>query len=272
MKELNKRKKNKTKFSEEEIWEIFIQIVKGLKILHKHKVLHRDLKSANVFLNKDGTVKLGDLNVSKVAKAGMVYTQTGTPYYASPEVWQDKPYDWKSDIWSLGVVLYEMCTLNPPFTDTSMSGLCKKVMKGYYPAISTKYSKDLSSMIATLLQVSPSKRPSCSQILHMPACEEHLLDEENYEINKELLNTIKLPRNLKHLNNRLPKSQYTGIESPRDVSSTKIKELSSKKSHPVLPVQLSQDGQNKEMQREIEKYEAIAEIERKYGGKSRTGK
>jgi len=162
-------KKNRTKFSENTIWDIFIQIVKGLKTLHAHKVLHRDLKSANVFLNKDGTVKLGDLNVSKVAKAGMVYTQTGTPYYASPEVWQDKPYDWKSDMWSLGVVLYEMCTLNPPFTDTSMAGLCKKVMKGLYPSISSKYSKDLSSMIATLLQVSPSKRPSCSQILHMPA-------------------------------------------------------------------------------------------------------
>ena len=60
-------------------------------------------------------VKLGDLNVSKVAKKGMMHTQTGTPYYASPEVWKDKPYDHKSDIWSLGCVLYEMITLLPPF-------------------------------------------------------------------------------------------------------------------------------------------------------------
>jgi len=105
---IKKHKKNGTKFSEDEIWRIFIQIVKGLKTLHNHKVLHRDLKCANVFLNKNGDTKLGDLNVSKIAKMGLVYTQTGTPYYASPEVWQDKPYDSKSDIWSLGVVLYEM--------------------------------------------------------------------------------------------------------------------------------------------------------------------
>ena len=64
-----------------------------------------------VFLYKDQSAKLGDLNVSKVAKKGLLYTQTGTPYYASPEVWKDKPYDHKSDVWSLGCVLYEMTTL-----------------------------------------------------------------------------------------------------------------------------------------------------------------
>ena len=61
----------------------------ALKLLHERKIFHRDLKSANVFLNRDGSSKLGDLNVSKVAKKGLLYTQTGTPYYASPEVWKD---------------------------------------------------------------------------------------------------------------------------------------------------------------------------------------
>jgi NIMA (never in mitosis gene a)-related kinase len=67
--------------------------VKGLKVLHDMKIFHRDIKSANVFLHKDKTVKLGDMNVSKLAKNGLLYSQTGTPYYASPEVWMDKPYD-----------------------------------------------------------------------------------------------------------------------------------------------------------------------------------
>jgi NIMA (never in mitosis gene a)-related kinase len=72
----------------------------------------------------DGVYKLGDLNVSKIAqKDGMLFTQTGTPYYASPEVWKDQPYDNKSDIWSLGCVMYEMITLNPPFTATNMDKL-----------------------------------------------------------------------------------------------------------------------------------------------------
>ena len=91
-----------TKFKEDFIWKIFITVTRGLKALHDLDIMHRDLKSANVFLNKDGTGKLGDLNVSKVAKKGLSYTQTGTPYYASPEVWRDEPYDVKSDIWSLG--------------------------------------------------------------------------------------------------------------------------------------------------------------------------
>jgi NIMA (never in mitosis gene a)-related kinase len=86
-------------------------MVKGLECLHAQNIYHRDMKSANIFLNKDGAVKLGDMNVSKIAKKGLLYTQTGTPYYASPEVWKDKPYDQKSDIWSLGCVLYEMTTL-----------------------------------------------------------------------------------------------------------------------------------------------------------------
>lgn len=102
-------------FEEREIWAIFIQMVRALNVLHSRKILHRDLKSANVFLSRTAHAKLGDLNVSKVAKKGLLFTQTGTPYYASPEVWKDQPYDSKSDIWSLGCVLYEVCTLKPPF-------------------------------------------------------------------------------------------------------------------------------------------------------------
>lgn len=71
-------------------------------------------------------IKVGDLNVSKVAKkGGLLYTQTGTPYYASPEVWRDKPYNSKSDVWSLGCVIYEMITLSPPFKAVDMEGLYK---------------------------------------------------------------------------------------------------------------------------------------------------
>ena len=114
-----------------------------------------------MFLNKDGSVKLGDLNVSKVAHMGLAYTQTGTPYYASPEVWQDKPYDSKSDIWSLGCVVYEMATLKPPFTEKSMQGLCRKVMKGQYPRLPRVFSQELSSIIAAMIKVKAADRPTC---------------------------------------------------------------------------------------------------------------
>lgn len=98
--------KNRTKYKEDEIWRALAHMTKGLKSLHDKKIMHRDLKCANVFITVDNLYKLGDLNVSKVLKKDMAQTQTGTPYYASPEVWKDKPYGVKSDIWSLGCVLY----------------------------------------------------------------------------------------------------------------------------------------------------------------------
>jgi NIMA (never in mitosis gene a)-related kinase len=126
-------------------------MVNGLKALHSLKVCHRDIKSANIFLSAKGEVKLGDFNVSKVAKKGMLYTQTGTPYYASPEVWKDKPYDYKSDVWSLACVLYEMAALRPPFKAADMKGLYKKVVAVDYPSIPSKYSVDLSALIKAML-------------------------------------------------------------------------------------------------------------------------
>ena len=146
-------------------------MVRGLRCLHEIMIFHRDLKSANVFLNKDGTAKLGDMNVSKVAKKGMLYTQTGTPYYASPEVWRDQPYDNKSDIWSLGCVLYESVTLKPPFRADDMQGLYKIVVKGKYPRIPDHFSQEMATVIKFMLQVSPSYRPSCDQILALPIIE-----------------------------------------------------------------------------------------------------
>ena len=78
--------------------------------------------------------KLGDLNVSKVAKNGLSYTQTGTPNYAAPEIWKDLPYNYKSDIWSLGCVLYEMTTLNLPFQNKN-GNLFDNIIKGEFKDI-----------------------------------------------------------------------------------------------------------------------------------------
>eukprot|EP00347_Sterkiella_histriomuscorum_P008758 403343866 len=210
----------RTSMSENQIWNILISMVKALKALHQMKIFHRDLKSANVFLFKDGSAKLGDLNVSKVAQKGLLYTQTGTPYYASPEVWKDQAYDSKSDIWSLGCVLYEMITLKPPFRGNDMNQLYQKVLKGVYPSLPNTYSKDLHDVVKALLQVSPSLRPSCDSILKMDIVKRRMnLVQQNLQTqavtdndvtldNLSLLGTIKLPKNLAQLTKNLPKSNY----------------------------------------------------------------
>ena len=209
-------KKSAIFFEEYEIWRIFIQLVKGLKSLHDLKILHRDMKSANVFLFSNGSAKLGDLNVSKVVKKGLGYTQTGTPYYASPEVWKDKPYDNKSDVWSLGCVLYEMITLRPPFRAKNMEGLYQKVIKGQYNKIPEKFSDDLFKVVQFLLQVNPNKRPSCEEILNYPVVQKRIdyfksLSNEGNDDNSEdkfLLKTIHMPKNLLFLSDKLPKPNY----------------------------------------------------------------
>jgi NIMA (never in mitosis gene a)-related kinase len=127
---IKNNKKNCTFFNENLIWSYFIQILQGLYYLHSNKIVHRDLKCANVFLMKDGTLKLGDLNVSKIAKLGMLYTKIGTPFYCAPEVWSGKAYDYKSDLWSVGCILYELCASNPPFSGTSLKDLFNNIKKG----------------------------------------------------------------------------------------------------------------------------------------------
>ena len=148
---INNHKKSNTNFTEKQVWHFFIQIIRGLKALHDLRICHRDIKCANVFLTRDGLVKIGDMNVSRVAKGGMMRTQTGTPYYACPEVWKDMPYDHRSDIWSAGCVLYEMIMKMPPFRAQTMKGLYTKVLSGKYDPIPQLYSDDLRQVLRSCL-------------------------------------------------------------------------------------------------------------------------
>mmetsp|Transcript_89214 Transcript_89214/g.158155 ORF Transcript_89214/g.158155 Transcript_89214/m.158155 type:complete len:513 (+) Transcript_89214:66-1604(+) len=213
LQQINKCKQERAYLREADIWRYLDGMCRGLKALHDMRVLHRDMKCANVFLSatRDGTIaKLGDFNVSKVAKRGLCMTQTGTPYYASPEVWRDMPYDAKSDMWSLGCVLYEMVALRPPFRAEDMEGLYRKVVRGQYPRIPAHYSQDLADVIAALLQVHPRNRPAVDQLLQMPQMARHANNggREDSKQSSDLLQTIKLPKNAIDLTGCLPKPRY----------------------------------------------------------------
>ena len=112
-------------FPEEQVLDWFCQIALALKHVHDRKILHRDLKAQNIFLANGGSIiKLGDFGIARVLSSTMENAKTaiGTPYYLSPEICEGKAYNHKSDIWSLGVVLYELCTLKCPFDSPNLNG------------------------------------------------------------------------------------------------------------------------------------------------------
>ncbi|VDO14996.1 unnamed protein product, partial [Rodentolepis nana] len=144
-------------FAEDEILDWFVQISLAVKHIHDHMILHRDIKSQNIFLTSKGRIKLGDFGIAKILKNTFDLARTciGTPYYLSPEICENKPYNNKSDIWALGCVLYELTTLKHPFDAGNIKSLVLKIISGRYPPISPKYSIDLRNLISKLFQRNP---------------------------------------------------------------------------------------------------------------------
>jgi NIMA (never in mitosis gene a)-related kinase len=157
--------------NEDKIWKFFIQICLGLAYIHGKKILHRDLKTLNIFLTKEEKVKIGDLGVAKVLSHHTNFANTfvGTPYYLSPEICEEKPYNEKSDVWALGCILYEMATYKHPFNATNQGALILKILKGEYAPISSKYSSDLRKMINMMLERNDFKRPSMNDLIKLPS-------------------------------------------------------------------------------------------------------
>jgi serine/threonine protein kinase len=164
-------------FSEDKILHWFVQIALGVHYMHTKNVLHRDLKTQNIFLLGNGRLVLGDLGISKVLEGTMDFAQTciGTPYYMSPEIFKNKPYSYKSDVWALGCVLYELTTLNHAFDANSLNGLAQKIIKGRYPPIDGRYSRYLRELIAHMLLPEPKQRPDLDEILRKPFIKKHIL-------------------------------------------------------------------------------------------------
>ncbi|KAH8054647.1 serine/threonine kinase [Aureococcus anophagefferens] len=147
--------RNRKLFAESKILHWFVQMALGLHYMHAQRVLHRDLKTQNIFLTGNGRLVLGDLGISK-------------------EIFKNKPYSYKSDIWALGCVLYEMTTLNHAFDANSLNGLACKIIKGRYPPIASRYSKSLRDLVSGMLSTSPSSRPQLEAILRKPFVKKHI--------------------------------------------------------------------------------------------------
>jgi NIMA (never in mitosis gene a)-related kinase len=167
---INLQVKSGKNMTEDKIWKFFIQICLGLAYIHGKKILHRDLKTLNIFLTKDDKVKIGDLGVAKILnQTNFANTFVGTPYYLSPEICEEKPYNEKSDVWALGCILYEMATFKHPFNANNQGALILKILRGKYDPISAKeFSGELKKMVDLLLDKNHFKRPSIPDIIKNP--------------------------------------------------------------------------------------------------------
>eukprot|EP00439_Symbiodinium_sp_Y106_P071438 s2451_g12.t2 len=165
--QIRRARRNHQRIPEEQILRWFTQATLAVKFIHDKHILHRDLKPANFFLTKNGSLKMGDFGIAKTMACTLACAKTriGTPYYLSPEVCQEKPYNWSSDMWSMGCILYEMCALQVPFDAHSLSGLVQKICYGPLPVVPDCYSDFLRRLCRQLLDREPKKRPSADEVI-----------------------------------------------------------------------------------------------------------
>eukprot|EP01012_Entosiphon_sulcatum_P024169 TRINITY_DN2934_c0_g1_i1.p1 TRINITY_DN2934_c0_g1~~TRINITY_DN2934_c0_g1_i1.p1 ORF type:complete len:313 (-),score=49.23 TRINITY_DN2934_c0_g1_i1:102-1040(-) len=194
----NKRKNQH--FAEGLIMQWFVQICSAICYLHDRHILHRDLKARNIFLTAGGRPKVGDFGLCKVlgSTMGQAHTVCGTPYYMAPEMCMNQPYDNRTDIWSLGCVLYELAALQHAFEGRPIHALLRRIVAGNYAPLSARlYSAEFSDLVRTMLQVDPAKRPGICGVLrhsfvgkHMSAFVATVPDEETREVYEDLMESL----------------------------------------------------------------------------------
>ncbi|RNF17022.1 putative serine/threonine protein kinase [Trypanosoma conorhini] len=150
---------------------IFVQVVLAVYYLHNQGIVHRDVKAGNVLLFSNGLVKLGDFGLSKFIPAGenvkVIGSVVGTPQYLAPEIWQRKPYGTKADIFSLGVLLYEIFSLKRPFEGEAPGEIRQRILEET-PEIPPHFPSEVATIVRALLEKNPDLRPSALDLLLMP--------------------------------------------------------------------------------------------------------
>ncbi|DAZ99594.1 TPA: hypothetical protein N0F65_001422 [Lagenidium giganteum] len=170
-KRLTERQRQRAWFSETEVLDLLVQMCLALKHLHDRKIIHRDIKPENVFLMRSNVVKLGDFGVATVLSHTLACaeTLTGTPYYTSPEICLGKKYNHKTDIWSLGCMLYEMLTFTHAFDGRNQRQLFSNIVNATFAPLSgNRYSARMTALVHDMLAKNPKDRPSVATIMKKP--------------------------------------------------------------------------------------------------------
>ncbi|XP_071086198.1 serine/threonine-protein kinase Nek11-like [Haliotis cracherodii] len=168
-------KKSKTTFDEKSILDWLVQLLLAVQYMHSRRVLHRDLKTRNIFI-RNNMVKIGDFGISRIlmGTTDMASTFTGTPYYMSPEVLKHEGYNSKSDVWSIGCILFELCALEHAFNGQGLMGVMYKIVEGKPPDLPKKYSRELNTVFQKMLVKNPDERPSASEVVKLPFIANHM--------------------------------------------------------------------------------------------------
>ncbi len=194
-----RRERNGETFDDEEVFDWFLQIAKALEHVHAQKILHRDIKTSNVFLTKRNLVKLGDFGIARQMDETSDFAQTcvGTPYYLSPEVIEGarrrairrairraqflrailaqparppppsagRPYNARSDVWALGVLAYQMVAFHYPFEAPTLPALALRIVSAEFTPLPTETSADVAALIGALLCKDVDARPTMEEVL-----------------------------------------------------------------------------------------------------------
>ena len=158
-------------FPEEQILLWLAQLCLALSYVHDKQILHRDIKTQNIFIQNEHTIRIGDFGIAKGYNQNQDLggSLIGTPLYMAPEVYNSsKKYSFRSDIWSLGCCIFEMCNLKNAFEAKSWNAVFVKVNKGQRAQLNSRYSLDMKNLVDSMLSVNGKNRPTIASILEKP--------------------------------------------------------------------------------------------------------
>ncbi|KAA6376280.1 MAG: putative cmgc ck2 family [Streblomastix strix] len=208
------------------VWEIFGQTTRALHHLHSRGIMHRDLKPANIFTNEDGSVRLGDFGLVKDITDKEYATKAGTNAYMAPEGHLTKKLDFKSDIFSLGIIVFQLLTNQHPFDAPSEAETIEKIKKGYMTKLPVWVSAEMKKLVEAMLSTDASKRPTTQQIMEQETIRIYLKTQED----KERMNEEKEKMNLEF---QKMKSEMAKIQQTQSKPKEQIKQNPKEQSLPT---------------------------------------
>ncbi|KAF2073996.1 hypothetical protein CYY_004703 [Polysphondylium violaceum] len=176
------------------------QLLQGLVYLHANRVIHRDIKSSNILITKDGTIKLADFGVASQLsdQAQMTYSVVGTPYWMSPESIQMSGQTSASDIWSLACTMIELVSGSPPYFSLQPMAAMFRIVQDPHPPYPANLSEEFQSFLNTTFEKDPLKRPSAAQLLLHPIFKKHQQNNITIPTLSELTSTLKTLNTKQH--------------------------------------------------------------------------